>query len=472
MTTSERKLPWKTISLILSIICLVMCSILIYQLINSPKSLQVKKGDTDITMTAYVSGLVTNTEGEPMITSVEIINTSTLEKIRKQTNLLGRYEILLPIGDYEFIFSKGFEYERKSMPVEVKNRLRVSADPIVLERVVDWNALGWYSGDLHQHTAYSDGYQDVSEVLISNLANGMDWGLLTDHNSVAGITEWLHAGKLFSGSAGSRFIAIPGMEVRTEIGHFNSLGSDVLIDHSVEQEGKDIERIAKEIRASGALAQVNHPFLTEDMGFEHWELIQDFDTIEIWNGKGVTNEGANLQAKEKWFELLNSGIYLAATGGSDNHDITGAYPWRREDESDACKLWIKRGLYSGMPRNYVYSPEMLSAESILSALSALKEGRSFITNGPLLTFELGNVTLGGHLTAEGKTDLLIRLYDQRGLETAKLIENGAIIQDFNVKGKKDVSISDSISLKKNSWYVLELTAADGGYAITNPIFVD
>ena len=469
MSANRKKLPWKTVSIVLALVCLAMCGLLISLLGNSMKAEQANKGEVETAITAYVSGLVTNSNGEPLISSVEIINTSTSEIIRNQTNLLGRYEVLLPVGNYEFIFSKGFEYERKSIPVEVENRLRVSMNKVVLERIVDWSAMGWYPGDLHQHTTYSDGYQNVDDVLISNLANGLDWGVLSDHNTVDGNTEWLQAGRLFSDGAGLHFVSIPGMEVTTEKGHYNSLGSDSLVDHSVLRDGEDIKRIADEIRTSGALAQVNHPFLTDGMGFEHWDLIQNFDTFEIWNGKGVTNDEANLQAKEKWFELLNNGIYLPATGGSDNHDITGLYPWRRENESDACKLWIERGLYSGMPRNYVYLLEDFSSKAVMLAV---KEGRLFITNGPLINFELEGVTSGHHIKFDGECELSIRLYDQRGLESAVLIENGVKIREFDVKGKNEVSITDTVSVTSGSWYVLEVTGSEGGYAITNPIFVD
>ncbi len=462
----NKRMHWKIIAVTAAFFCVLFAAIFLWLSAGKEQSIEQTESEP---ATSIVSGLVTDSEGYPVTASLEILDLSTQEKKRVQTNLLGKYEVSLPIGTYEFTFSKGFEFERKTITVEVENRLRVSAEPIILAKEVDWNEFGWFCGDLHQHTAYSDGYQDVNEIFISDLANGLNWGLLTDHNSVDGIAEWYRGGTLFSEEANEQFVTIPGLEITTEMGHYNSLGSEALIDHSVDRDAKDIERIADEIMKSGGIAQVNHPYLTDGMGFEHWELIRRFDTIEIWNGKGVTNEDSNLLAKQKWFELLNDGIFLAATGGSDNHDITGNYPWRRENETDACRLWIERGLYSGMPRNYVYCPEGVSEESVLQGI---KEGHNFITNGPLVLWKMDDAIIGDHISKAGDAELFIRLYDQRGLESAVLIEDGEVIRQFDVTGKTDFTSSETIPVKNGSWYVLEITGSDGGYAITNPIFVD
>ena len=454
----------------LLIVCAAVCILMglwIGNVVSGGAQQEEASDVSDEEVTTFVSGVVTNENGDAVTASVEVTDLSDNSKIREQTDILGRYEIELPLGEYELVFSKGFEYERKSVEVSLSDRLRAEQEPVVLKRTVNWHERGWYCGDLHQHTIYSDGYQAVEDVFISDMANGLDFGFITDHNATGALLEWERAGSIMDGDANEPFITIPGTEVTTEDGHYNSLGSSALIDYDVSDGADDIQRISDEIKAAGGIAQVNHPFLTDGMGFTKWELIDSFDTYEIWNGKGVTNEDANLQAKEKWFDMLNDGLYLPATGGSDNHDITGNYPWRRDNESEASKMWIDRGLYSGMPRNYVYCPDGADAESILQAI---KSGNNFITNGPLIDFKINGAIPGESTAAVDKAELSLKLYDQRGLDSAVLIENGKVIEEFSVSGMNEQEITVNIPVNENSWYVVEVTGAEGGYAITNPVF--
>ena len=59
-------------------------------------------------------------------------------------------------------------------------------DDVRLTHLYDGTTTGWYMGDLHQHTTYSDGKQTVDEVLMSNINNGLHFGFLSDHNTAAG----------------------------------------------------------------------------------------------------------------------------------------------------------------------------------------------------------------------------------------------------------------------------------------------
>jgi len=61
--------------------------------------------------------------------------------------------------------------------------------------------------DLHTHSHYSDGTFAPGEILAEAAAQGLSAVALTDHNTVAGLPEFLAAGR------GSGLLAIPGVEV-------------------------------------------------------------------------------------------------------------------------------------------------------------------------------------------------------------------------------------------------------------------
>ncbi len=89
-------------------------------------------------------------------------------------------------------------------------------------RMYDLQNLGWYPGDMHHHSFYSDGVQPPWEVARAMKGVGLSWGILTDHNTIAGAREWL--------TAKSRvFLPILGCEITTEASD-SSFGPLVLVE--------------------------------------------------------------------------------------------------------------------------------------------------------------------------------------------------------------------------------------------------
>lgn len=418
-------------------------------------------------ISASVSGIVVDETGRAIVASIEITNKADDTRTRYQTDILGHYDLRLEQGDYVLEFTKGYEFMPSAIEVSIENRLRQRQDAVKLERGVDLPLLGWYGGDLHQHSSYEEAQQDVVEIFVSNLANGLNWGALTDHNTLAGLTEWARAGEVTKNAADS-LVTIPGLEVTTDRGHIIVLEPGHLINHSTNDGTADIERIIAEAKADGSTIQLNHPFLTEPMGFKDWQLHEQFDLLEIWNGKAAPIGGTNGASKESWYELLNSGVYIPATADSDNHDLGGGYIWEH-GTSKSNSEWMTRGLFSGDPRTYVHTSAGASPGSIVAALKA---GNSFLTNGPLLLFSLNGAGPGNSVAVpSGVASLSLKAFDRRGLERASLIENGVVIKEFALEGINEDITSIDIPVKAGSWYLVEGFGESGGYAITNPVFI-
>lgn len=415
---------------------------------------------------AAVSGIVVDEAGEAIVASIEVTNLANSVRTRYQTDILGRYDVALEAGDYLLEFTKGYEFSPVELNITVENRLRQRQTPVTLPRAINMPALGWYGGDLHQHSSYEEAQQDVSDILISNLANGLSWGALTDHNTIDGREEWIRAGRVAGGPADA-FVAIPGLEVTTDRGHILVLDANQLIDPTAAGTA-DIERIIGEARAEGATLQLNHPHLDKPMGFLDWQLHEQFDLLEIWNGKaGPPVAGTNERSKLSWYQLLDEGVFIPATGDSDNHDIGGGHVWSRgSDKKDDA--WMSRGLFSGDPRTYVHVTGAVTSDSILEALRA---GRSFVTNGPLLQFSLAGAVPGEQSAVQsGTATLTLDAFDRRGLSHALLIENGVAITELPLDGIRQ-NVSLEVPVTPGSWYLVEAFGHDGGYAITNPIFI-
>jgi hypothetical protein len=253
----------------------------------------------------------------------------------------------------------------------------------------------------------------------------------------------------------------------------NPVKGDVPID--------EIREIAQEIVRSGAISTINHPFATSVLGFNFWELVEEFDGIEIWNGLYATNRSENLKARDKWFELLEEHRagnmkFLPATSGADNHDITGYYTAAYADRSTIDKAYkddyLKRGIYSNMPSIAVHVEGELTEEKIHQAIL---NGNSYLTNGPRIIADIGGMIYGEtyELGQQNSVDINLDLFSLDEIEELRIIKNGEVIETIvpelsnyyynGIYTLSDVSVGD--------WIVIEILGDFTAYAITNPIFI-
>jgi hypothetical protein len=444
----------------------------------------------DLSFPATIKGRVLSGAGD-MLTAGIIITYPNGDMERVNTNILSGYVLYLEEGEYTLTFTRGIEYSSKSVTIEVENYKTYYIDDVRLNHLYDGASMGWYIGALHQHTTFSDGKQSVDEVLISNISSGLHFGYLSDHNTAAGLAEWVQGSRLVSqfDDFGNPiyFVAMRAVEITTDYGHFQSLGVGNVLEQADINPIKgdvpvdEIREIAQEIVRSGAISTINHPFATSVLGFNYWELVEEFDGIEIWNGLYPTNRNENLRARDKWFELLEqhrSGEikFIPATSGADNHDITGyytaAYKDRSTDEKAYKDDYLLRGVYSNMPSLAIYVEGQLTEEKIHQAII---NGNSYLTNGPRVVADIGGMIYGQTFVLDGvnSVDINLDVFSLDEILELRIIKNGEIIEtivpDMDGFSYSDVYTVNNVSV--GDWFVIEVIADFTAYAITNPIFL-
>ena len=270
---------------------------------------------------------------------------------RLTTNAFGGYDLQLYPGKYRLTFTKGYEFDTVTKEVEVQQYKTYYLQDVRLMQLYDSYEKHWIAGDLHQHTYYSDGSDSILSLALGDVSVGLYYAFLSDHNSARGLAEWYETDtlKTLTAEDGEDRFFTPGeaVEITTEFGHFQALGVATTLEkydvelYESERNSPDrdqiimdrITYIANCIKRDGGVAQINHPYSVSTMGFNYWELAPLFDTVEIWNGVFNPGDGRyenetgyisqNYESKLKWYELLNEGLYLAATGGTDIHDTKG-----------------------------------------------------------------------------------------------------------------------------------------------------
>jgi len=185
----------------------------------------------------------------------------------------------------------------------------------------------WYRGDLHMHTANSDGScasQSGKRVpcplfLTAQAAasRGLDFIAITDHNTESHYDSMRELQPWFD-----RLLLIPGREVTTFWGHFNIFGITDYVDYRVvTHDGRNANAIARDVRGRGGIASVNHadaPGGEVCMGCA-WEPPEPVD-MTLFTGVEAINGGNLLSSADFWDRQLAKGIRLTAIGGSDNHN--------------------------------------------------------------------------------------------------------------------------------------------------------
>ena len=181
----------------------------------------------------------------------------------------------------------------------------------------------WYRGDLHMHTAHSDGSCrsqsgasvpcPVFKTVETAAARGLDFIAVTDHNTASHWGALRELQPYFD-----RLLLIPGEEVTTFHGHANVFGAREAIDFR-----QPVNTILRQAADLGGIVSINHPASAsgEDcMGCGWTWSDTDFSrvqAVEIVNGTRAAGIAF-------WQELLNRGFRMTAVGGSDDHRAESA----------------------------------------------------------------------------------------------------------------------------------------------------
>jgi hypothetical protein len=376
----------------------------------------------------------------------------------------GRAGFSLAPGGYTLSVEHGAGFTSEPEIIELSVEPDAPAALTVeIARRFDPRAEGYYSADLHTHTAASaaamerdfgitnHGVTPVDQAVGVQRAADLDVMFISDHNSVDG-----H--ELFAQTAEERGVPyILSEEITTlQWGHFNPymLDPGALIPYSPE---KIPDEYFAEARAAGAaVIQINHP-LEPGLGYFFSrtapEFNPSFDVVEAMNGPF---DDGDFYAIEQLFRYWNEGKRYTAVGVSDDHD------------------WKALEVRYGSARTYVHLSGELTAVTFLESLMA---GHAFATYGPLVYLTANGSAIPGDTLTLSSGDVVTleaRIQSVEPLDSlrAEVVRSGVRVAAFDLSGNEQ-TISFEDAPEGDGWYVVRLMDSQRAYlALTNPIWVE
>lgn len=335
-----------------------------------------------------------------------------------------------------------------------------------------------FFGDLHHHTAYSDGIGDPDEYYTrSRDLFGDDFFSLTDHDNFVGrpmqpgdwqmmkdVADYYNAGDSFATFYGIEWTT--GRYPNSGYGHRNIYAIDPkmpLIDHT-RKPWKTSRGLLKEIRDFDGIAVPHHTGWTgtdwenaNDISQPLCEIISNHGAYEYMGNRPIHHRGG----KKGCFiqDGLASGHKFGVIGSTDSHGLI----WHHQ--AGFKRNCIRSGLTAVIAEN-------LSRESLFQAM---KNRHTYATSGIklFLRFECEEGIQGDVLSVKKAPEFSVECISPDPVSRIVIVKNNTDVYVYGGDGLRSrfIWIDPHPVPGKESWYYLRILTRSGEMAWSSPIWV-
>ena len=344
---------------------------------------------------------------------------------------------------------------------------------------------GWLRGDLHMHTTYSDGFDDVATVVAlaeyyeneTFLAyhpefegDGLDFIAITDHET---------PGSQDDPGFVSDLLTLIGGEELSVSGHSNRWGiaEHAIVD--VDGDGRtleDVQAVVDRTHDASGVFSMNHPMIA---GIPFLWDVRTHDAMEVWNmgwalasgetteedvasweanhapasvfaeraaeHRGITSSGQSLVMYEAF---LSRGVHTAMVGGSDRHALVllgtpATYVRAEGSDTDA--------VLDGIRARHTFVARNPGAAQVLVELTV--DGASYEA-GDEIPVPAGGTTASVSVRVGRADGGQLRWVLGHALETDEEVATatlGAIVQQDAIIGH-DVTFEAQLDVQPGDWF--------------------
>src|SRR5437016_10687732 len=388
--------------------------------------------------------------------------------------------IEVPAGTVSIELMKGLARAPERRTVEVHAGATTEVEAILRARPwLDGSERRWVSADVHVHMNYGGHFRNTpAHLVLQAQAEDLDIVENLIVNKEQRFPDIAFSGIGVDPASKPGTLVVHGQEFHTSYwGHLGLLGmhGDMLLPAyagypntaaaSLYPTNADVADLA---HAQGALVGYVHPFEEEPRPLSR-PAHTDADELPVDVALGKVDyleivAFADHQATAGvWYRLLNLGFRIPAAGGTDAM-------------ANYATLRGPVGL------NRVYASVANGPIKSDSWLDALRQGRTFATNGPLLDFSVGGNPIGATVRLERghSVPFTARLRSIVPLEHAQVVCNGRVARELALGAHRDaLEVSGTLPIALSGWCLLRAFTAGAEYPIldnfvyatTSPVYV-
>lgn len=389
----------------------------------------------------------------------------------------------VPEGLITVDVTKGFEYTPQHRTIKVGSA--TPADVTFRLKALEWNSKPgpkWAGGDLHVHMNYGGAYRSEREILLQQTEGE---GVRVVNNLVVNKEQRFPDissaifNEIIKYSSPDATVLL-GQEFHTSYwGHRGILrlrehlllpgyaGYPNTAAASLYPMNADVYDMA---HAQDALVGAVHPFDEVPDPFANPpQKITDELPVDVALGKldymEIVGFSDHNSTAAVWYKLLNLGFRIPAGAGTDA-TTNYAAPMRGQVGFDRVYAWVPT-----WPAN------------VELWFEALKKGRTFATNGPLIEFTVDGQRVGEELKYDKPRENVPFTAKLRSIVPVDHLEvacNGHVVRTLKLEGQRDsADVSGTLPLNESGWCLLrtwsdrdEYPVLDNYvYATTSPVYV-
>ncbi|MFB3111429.1 MAG: CehA/McbA family metallohydrolase, partial [Gemmatimonadales bacterium] len=370
----------------------------------------------------------------------------------------------VPAGEVRLEAVRGFEW----VPAEVTVRLAAGQTATVelrMERLSDPRGSNWVSGDTHVHDLHEGRYglsqQEFFDQLRADDLHVTHDLIHMDGTKIMGRWSDL-TGEDYAGSTDD-YILRYAQEFRGSFGHVALLGVSEFIMPLIggtrgspyPSDGLKLTYLDS-INVLGGIGGFLHPYTpNSEVASTPEGAAQSDIPIHAILGRGdfydvVSIASDEMASAEMYYHMLNVGVRLPATGGTDNFSNV----WR--DPS------------GGTARTYARLDGPLTWRNWIEAVRA---GRTVATNGPLLFAEVDGYEPGSELSGRDHVTVSVNLATIAPVEVIEIIVDGSVVHAVPVaKGQNRLDLRESIPVSRARWIAVRARGSKARFSGDNYTF--
>ncbi|MCA9431401.1 MAG: CehA/McbA family metallohydrolase [Candidatus Omnitrophica bacterium] len=356
------------------------------------------------------------------------------------------FEMGLPPGKWDLLIYHGPEHHPVRETIEVKEG-EWTRKKITLDRWIDMAEKGWYSGDDHVHARLLSS-EDANNILTFAKASDI---------RVANILEMGNERRTWYPQRGfgpefrvrdEETVLVPGQEdPRSYFGH--------IIGMNLQSMARDTSKyflndwVAEAIHEQGGLYGHTH------VGQGGLGILRAMSVLVPYEVTDFNSIMQSALGTERYYPFLNLGFKMTASAGSDTPyggavGVVRVFAYLGEDEPFSADAWF----------------------------NAIKRGRTFVTNGPMIDFRIGEAFPGDEI--EVKENRPLKLHAKAsGVPhisaplSLQVIQGGEVIKELKSTDANQGSMEIEMEIESGfgSWVAVQATGLDGSQAHTTPIYI-